>query len=425
MAVVGVITAGLEALGPVALGVMTKYVKKEVNSFVDQNLPKVTFAAMGVLIGMGDQVIRVIDHFENAYRTELDYTLDKTSLVAQGFFNQIVSVAEEFISSGGQLLQKGLDTIQAVVHNLPFVSQESRYTSVKTLCFVVTDLSGSSTITFEGVFPCASYHLPTLTFGSTECKLRNTTESKIEFFLPFSIFGHLPNNKYTPSVTGQLNAPWTDSWNPLFAAYWPNSALYQVTLTALPRIAGTITHARFKSITTVVNVVQEMRTIHDSQKVKKNNTPKAIKYTPDPGCTFDTVSKPSVVTNPTDYSEVKVECTKDIFSIAVYTESTKWVTYNSTIKVIQNKTVEHFVPGYQDKVFAPPLEIVWGEPMIFTPPGLSIVQFTFVDFRGGVMQFAPPNFGSFGFLNIKATSDGGAIVTADISLFTQTDTSGL
>ncbi len=37
---------------------------------------------MGWIIGAGDQTIRLIDHFENAYQTQSDYTLDKTSEMA-------------------------------------------------------------------------------------------------------------------------------------------------------------------------------------------------------------------------------------------------------------------------------------------------------------------------------------------------------
>jgi hypothetical protein len=194
-----------------------------------------------------------------------------------------------------------------------------------------------------------------------------------------------------------------------------NNAIYEVTLTALPRIAGVITHATFRYTAMVDHVVTEIKTFSDSQTVKLYNTAKANHFYPDTGCQFDTSTPPTISTNPGP-SYTSVDFTSDVLSFAVYYNGKDWRTFSSSLKVAQKKTVTK--AELKDRVDTINMELPWGEQKgLPGRPGETLLSFTFQTFKGGTITFTAPNFGYSNFLQVNAAADGGAQVLADIDRF--------
>jgi hypothetical protein len=350
-------------------------------------------ARVEVVTRLASEVIRVIDHFEEVYRNELNYTIDQLNPVIHKAFEQLAFSIDHFVNQVKETNQNMIQGAQQITLAFPFSKQQSQFTTIKPRFFVVTDRSAKSIVTVNGVFPgIARRYTPTLKFNSVGCKLLHSSTQELQFEVSHAIFKEPPHKKQFSLITGTLNIPWNAEG---FLQSRVNTC-FQVTLYALPRIAGTITKMKYTYKMNALETIRMEKAFPYEHVVNKSHPYKAW-YHPDPGYHFDTTKPPIVeigFSTPT-----RIEFSHDHLAVVIEWNKTKSNCVSATVKVTQmcTRLVEE-VKEYEE---VSPIEIAWGETKTLSQhPDKTLHTVCFEDCRGNQFEWVAP-FRNIGILKIR------------------------
>lgn len=394
---------------------------KRVDKSIQKAIDEGNHALLGLIMTAGAEVKKAIDHFSHTYKDHLDYTVDKVSDKMQNALNQLVSIVDHFEQLTEQGLSDATQKAQQLINSLLPFTPNNQLTSSSPNCFVVTDFSQKSNITFKGNFPWVgkkddpwgylvfgylfsgrSYD-PKLRLNETECELFKTNTQVVEFRFPHSIFKELPDKSKFMMASGKITFPYNDvGW--LWSTAMETS--YHVTLLALPRIAGKV-NATFQKGVKVEKVIRQEKQFKSNGVGNQDNGPFWKNYSPDEGYLFDLKTLKVNVNGNGHYID-KTNYQPTNLSITLCFNKQGWFALTITCDQIKSVT-EDKVQDRKEET-----DLIWGE-LIQIKPQIDekLDQFIFHDCRGKKDVFSPPCI-SKGILKIAAKANGVFELTAII-----------
>lgn len=372
-----------------------------VNSTIQKAIDEATTAGIELEIDAGKEIDLAIQNVKNAYKDDLNYTIDKVGKAAQGAFNQLDSMVQQFEQQVGSEMNTLMVQAQQLVNSLPFSSKQPQLTSLQPRYLVIDSLATSSLVTVKGNFPASAKtgFTPSLTFGNTPCSLVDSSTKSFTFQVPHQIFSDAQQNRYS-FTTGNLQVPWDNGW--WFLSH-KTEFDYKVGLGALPQVAGqgSVTYRSTETIPPAASLP------HTSCQHQTNNNPDTVlaEFFPDADWAIDVTQQVVLHTqlnhkdeNP-GLTEI-VSIAPDKIVVKIFPKPggvlTTWVDFHefppATVKV--NDRVENF-------------EMNWKDAKLLQPQGdEAIYQVNFTNYAEHVEPFAAPEVGSQNTLQIIAESGG-------------------
>jgi len=327
----------------------------------------------------------------SSYEKEVDITLDKLSKPATVAMDHLDSVVQKFEKNFEDLGELKL-LVPQIANSLPFSSKRPHLRGTKPHYLILDGFKTSSLITFEGNFPCSAKpgFEPTFIFGGRHSILLNSTTGSLTFRVSHEAFKELKAD-HCSYRTGILHIPWDDG------RFWSHKTefVYQISLTALPQLAGNgyveysskKTHRVIKHVKTVNFLFDGTEWCpeewHDVEK----------KIHPEPGWTIDIDTKPRMMIKHEHgrHTQEIISHTDDeiVLKVSLYCRA-------GEIGIVQ-VAVEFY--QYQDQTFddkhREEFHLNWRDSKLLEPHSNEIIsKVSFTDYKGIHQEFAAPNLDS-------------------------------
>jgi hypothetical protein len=385
-------------------GDLLKNMLKGVDDVIQNAINSLRSAGIEILIKTGEEITRAIEQIKNAYKDQLDYTLDKLSKEAKKAFDSLNSMVERFERVVIDEMDEIMSEAQQLANSLPFASHQPQLRKKEPSYVIIGDTKDFTLIKFTGNFPNSAKvgFEPSLELGDSKFYIVNTTTQGLTFRLPHSVFKSIDPLKYS-YLTIKLRVPWDDGW--IFSHKTEYS--YAVGIGSLPNIAGNgITEYVSKSTERIEQAKESPNFHYDGNAFYPEPWHDCFQdIYPDRGWTIDVTKYPILqVGHNHGYHKqeiISVSPDKIVTKVGLYCKtghdmgivdiSVRFTQYRDNPVI--NKRTENFSLNWIDKILAEPKDQE------------TISKVEFIDYKGGHDVFASPSLEN-DIIKISSQGDG-------------------
>lgn len=356
-------------------------------------------------IEAGRQLAMTIENTKTAYKSELDYTVNKISRQAKQTFDNLQSMVQRFENATADNLRDIELKAQQVALSLPYSNKMPQLTRVAPRYVVVDDVGRDALVMFQGVFPWSAKpgFEPNFRFNGRDCYLVDSTTQCLTFQVSQAVFNTTTPDQYAYK-TGTLVVPWD---NGVILSSKVTSE-YKIGLSALPKLAGKGTVAYLS---------------HQTERLTQHVTSPEVKYDgnswypkpwkdvyehiyPTPGWLIDVSKRPTM-----SFTHLHGEHTQEILSVSPYEIVLKVGLYcksGDKIGIVKVKVdYDQYRDVPEDKTRTEDFTVNWRDSQLLEPHTQeTISKVAFEAYDGKKDVFLGPELDAKSVLKISAGGDG-------------------